>query len=194
MMAESQQAASEAEFEDDLRRFADHPWRLLVGMGVVGTLLGILVVAWPTQSTVVVAAIFGFYLLASGVEQLLFGLFAPLSGGARALTLISGALSVVLGVACFRDRMQSVELLGIWVGVGWIMSGLATLFALAMPGGSRALRMLRGVLLLFAGVLMMIYPVSSVTTLVWMVGLLVIVLGLTQLIDGLRLRRAIRGG
>lgn len=183
-----------AQLEEPLQKLVDYPWKALVGVGCVGLVVGALIMAWPDRTTQVAAVIFGIYLLVTGFGSLFLGLSAPMSGGARALTLISGALSVVLGVMCFRDELQSVVLLAIWIGAGWLIAGFSTLFSSTMPGVSTALRVLQGLVLLLAGGLLVAYPIESLTTLVWVTGVVMVALGAVDIVHGLSLRRALRRG
>ncbi|GAA1480228.1 HdeD family acid-resistance protein [Gordonia sinesedis] len=178
--------------ERQVGHIADYAWRLPLGAGLVGIVLGVLIVVWPDTSTLVAAVIFGVYLVISGVAQVLLGLFVHLPGAPRALVLVSGVLSVVLGVVCFRDQMQSVVLLAIWVGVGWIMAGFATLTSFTAIGASRVLRAVEGILMVAAGVVLIVSPIESLTALIWLTGILLIAIGVIQVADGVRLRKRIR--
>lgn len=174
--------------EEPLRRLADAPWKAIMTLGVASTVIGVLVLVWPGRSTLVAAVLFGIYLLVTGAAHLFLGLSAPMSGGTRALTLISGALSVVLGFICFRDRMQSVDLLAIWVGVGWIMSGLSRLFAMSIPGVHRGLLFLQGALLVVGGGVLIVYPIDSIITLVTLTGGLLALFGVLEIANGFQWR------
>ena len=46
----------------------------------------------------------------------------------RALGLVSGALSILLGLICFRGPAESILLLAIWIGFGWLLRGITQTF------------------------------------------------------------------
>ena len=46
-----------------------HLWKSMLGLGLVTLALGVVVLVWPGKSVLVAAALFGVYLLASGIAQ-----------------------------------------------------------------------------------------------------------------------------
>ena len=46
-----------------------HLWKSVLGLGLATVTLGVVVLVWPGKSVVVAAALFGVYLLASGIAQ-----------------------------------------------------------------------------------------------------------------------------
>ena len=46
-----------------------HLWKSMLGLGLVTVALGVVVLVWPGKSVVVAGALFGVYLLASGIAQ-----------------------------------------------------------------------------------------------------------------------------
>src|SRR5262245_53512973 len=82
--------------------FARATWRTLLVAGISSVILGILALAWTGPTLVVAGIFFGIYLLISGTFQLA-GAFAPhVPTQLRVLGVISGALSVLLGLISFR--------------------------------------------------------------------------------------------
>ncbi|MEV5480375.1 DUF308 domain-containing protein, partial [Streptomyces sioyaensis] len=52
---------------EGLSALANMGWQFLLTMGVAAIALGVLVLAWPSQTLRVVGVLFGIYLLATGV-------------------------------------------------------------------------------------------------------------------------------
>lgn len=174
---------------DLVQRLVDRSWKALVGVGIASAALGVIALVWPGRTTLVVAVLFGIYLLVSGAGQLVIALASSgAPGGVRVLTAISGALSLALGLVCFRDELQSVVLLAIWVGVGWIMAGVSSLFDLDVPGSPTWLRVLQSVLLVVGGAILVASPIESLGTLVWVTGAMLVALGIVQVVHGIQLR------
>ena len=103
-----------------------HLWKSALLSGLLAVILGILVLAWPGITIVVAAIFFGAYLLVTGFAQVLFAFSLHVSAGGRVLLFISGAAALILAVLCFRCLENSILLLAIWVGVGFIFRGVAT--------------------------------------------------------------------
>src|SRR5271166_7051871 len=103
-------------------------WTATLLSGVLTAILGVLVLVWPEKSLIVASALFGAYLLISGIAQVIFAFTLQVSAGSRFLLFISGAASVVLAVLAFRHFGQgyAILLLAIWIAVGFIFRGVAT--------------------------------------------------------------------
>src|SRR4051794_19478864 len=117
-----------------LEAMANAAWQVLATAGLAAVVVGILVMVWPHVSLTVVGILFGVYLLINGLSQLVaaFGSHVPTT--LRAIHFISGALCVLLGLICFRGAAESVLLLALWIGFGWLVQGIAlTMVAASTP-------------------------------------------------------------
>lgn len=172
-----------------------HLWKSTLVSGVLAILLGIAVVAWPGISILVAAIFFGAYLLITGIAQvvLAFSLRAPT--GSKVLLFVSGLASAVLGVLCFLSLADSILLLAIWIGIGFIFRGVATTASAisdkTLPG--RALEIFFGVISLIAGIVMMVMPFESLATLALVVGIWLILTGVFEIVMALGIRKESKG-
>ncbi|MCH9667771.1 MAG: HdeD family acid-resistance protein [Actinomycetia bacterium] len=167
----------------------------MLAWGVLTLILGVVVLIWPGKSILVAAVLFGIYLLASGIAQIVFALFLDASGGQRVLLFISGALSIVLGVIAFRHFEEGwpILLLAIWIGVGFIFQGVAEAgLAASFPGlPGRGWHIFLGVLSVIAGIVVMAWPFGSIVMLAIVAGVWLVVIGVTQIIWALRARKEV---
>ncbi|MGY0057481.1 HdeD family acid-resistance protein [Streptomyces sp. LZ34] len=166
-------------------------WRFLVAGGVVATAVGVVTLSLPGATLAVVGALFGIYLLAYGVTQLVGGFGPHLPVFSRALHVLSGTLSVLLGLMCFRGPEQSVLLLAVWIGFGWLLSGV-TLTAAAVSGPARPMRGwsgFLGVLTALAGLMVVLWPFASIAALALVAGVWLVVIGVTEVVHGIQVRR-----
>lgn len=177
---------------DTLAQAGRH-WGLFLGFGVVSVLLGIAMVVWPKATVAVIAILLGAWLLVSGVFSLVAS-FAASEGdtAARVMTGISGALSILLGVLCFRGIFQAVEILALFVGIGWLMRGLFELVAGLQAKGApgRGWTIVTGALSIVAGIVVLVWPAPSLVVLAWISGIWLVVLGIFEIIAALGLRSA----
>ncbi|WP_232375153.1 HdeD family acid-resistance protein [Mycolicibacterium mengxianglii] len=168
-----------------------HLWKSTLVSGVLVTLFGIAVVVWPGISILVAAIFFGAYLLVTGIAQvvLAFSLRAPT--GSKVLLFISGLASVILGVLCFLSLADSILLLAIWIGIGFIFRGVATTASAisdkTLPG--RGWEIFFGVVSLIAGIVLMVMPFESLATLALVVGIWLIVTGVFEIVMAFGIRR-----
>jgi uncharacterized membrane protein HdeD (DUF308 family) len=165
-------------------------WHSALAGGLIAVLLGVVVLAWPGRTLVVIGVLFGLYLVVSGIAQVVGASAAGLPGALRALGFISGALSILLGLFCFRSAFQSVLLLGIWIGIGWLFRGVAATFAVldapAAPGRGWALFF--SVMTALAGIVLITDPIGSLAALAVLSGIWLIVLGGAEIGHAIALR------
>ena len=169
-----------------------HLWKSVLLTGVLSVILGAMVLAWPTKTLVVAGIFFGAYLLVTGISQVFHAFTLHISGGGRALLFISGAASLVLAVLAFRSIGNSILLLAIWIGIGFVFRGIAT--AAAAIGDpttpARGWEIFIGIMTLIAGLIVLAYPFGSLPTLIWVTGIWLVVIGVTEIIASFGIRKA----
>src|ERR1700728_876619 len=177
-------------FEGPLHQLARNTWQLLLLIGILAVGLGVAVLAWPGKTLAVAGVLFGIYLVVSGVGYV-FAAFGTHAGAAmRVLTFIGGVISVVLGFFCFRDELESIMLLGIWIGISWLFRGF-TLLAAALsldhvPG--RGWQVFSGVIIVVGGAVLISSPLGSIALLTLVAGCWLIAIGIFDVISALQLR------
>ena len=97
----------------------------------------------------------------------------------RVLAFLAGAVSLVLGFFCFRDKLESILLLALWIGISWVFRGV-TLLATALsfdrlPG--RGWQALAGAIIIIGGGVLIISPLDSIEILTLVAGWWLIVIG-----------------
>jgi uncharacterized membrane protein HdeD (DUF308 family) len=173
-----------------LGTLANVGWQMLLTTGVAAIALGVVVLAWPGETLRVVGVIFGIYLLVSGVFQLAAAFGAHVPRNLRVLHFVTGALSILLGLICFRGTLESILLLALWIGFGWLLRGIMMTAAAASAEDlpARGWQMLLGILTLSAGVVLIVSPFGSIAVLTLVVGIMAIVLGVTEVFHAIQLR------
>ncbi|WP_354182790.1 DUF308 domain-containing protein [Arthrobacter sp. UYP6] len=149
--------------------------------GLLSIVLGALVLFWPEATLDVVAFLFGFYFLVSGAVRVVIGLLTPLSGGLRVLNIIMGVVLFIVGVAAIRNPLASLAVLGLMIGIAWIVEGIMSLTELE-SGGSRWYAIIYGIISIIAGVVVLFLPVGSLAALVIFGGIFLVVLGIVGLV------------
>lgn len=167
-------------------------------LGVLNVVLGAVVLIWPGDSIVVASVMFGAYMLMSGIAQVIGAFAVDMSLSSRVLFFISGALSVVLGYLAFRDfnNGAAVWMMAIWIGVGFISQGVAaTVLAVEVPAlPERGWYVFVGVLTVIAGVVTLVWPISSVVVLAITAGAWLVVIGVTEVVWAVSARRTVKEG
>lgn len=173
-----------------LGALARSTWQVLLTAGIAAIVLGAIVLAWPHSTLRVVGVLFGVYLLVSGILQLA-GAFGPhVPGGMRALSFLGGALCVLLGLICFRGAAESLLLLALWIGFGWLLRGIM-MIAVAVSTEdlpARGWQVFFGAITLIAGIVLIVSPFGSLTALTIVSGVWLIVLGVAEVVHAISLR------
>lgn len=165
-------------------------------LGLAAVLLGIALLFWPVRTLAVVAVLLGIYFLVSGVIRIVSAIVElGLPAGWRVLAILVGVLLSVGGVVMLRNATLSAAVLAVLVtmmiGVGWIMEGVVAL-AESWRTTRSGWAVAYGLLSLVAGILVLVFPVSSTGTLVVFAGASLTVLGVIAVVRAFAFGRASR--
>ncbi len=167
-------------------------WQATLFLGAATLILGIIVSFHPTGSLNVLAVLLGILMILSGIFHLI-RVFDP--GEPHRVWLgIAGLLFIVIGVVLIRHLHLTRSLIGLIIGITWIVQGLTALIG-GLGGGVREGRgwwIFFGVVSLIAGIVVASAPASSLNFLAVLVGIWFAVMGILEIIGGLLLRRALR--
>ncbi|MFF5495691.1 HdeD family acid-resistance protein [Streptomyces aquilus] len=183
-------AEPEPPFEGPLHALSKAAWQVVLITGIASLVLGVLVLVWPGSTLLATGILFGVYLVVSGVFQLVSAFGTHKTTGLRVLAFISGALSILLGLFCFRGPMQSILLLALWIGIGWLIRGITQTLAAAsdpsMP--ARGWQVFLGIITFVAGVVLIDSPFESVAVLTVVGGIWLVVVGVVEIVTAVRMR------
>jgi uncharacterized membrane protein HdeD (DUF308 family) len=167
-------------------------WQATLVLGVLTLILGIIVSFHPTGSLNFVAVLIGILLILSGIFHLI-RVFGP-DESHRVWLGLAGLLFIVIGVVMIRHLHLTVALIGLFVGITWVVQGVTALIG-GIAGGAREGRgwwIAFGVVSLIAGIVVTATPTSSLTVLAALLGVWFIIMGLFEIIGGFMLRRLTR--
>ena len=164
----------------------------IAGTGLLALVVGILILVWPETPVAILGVLFGLYFLISGIVHVARGLFTKgASGGSRVLNILLGVLLIVGGIVAIRNPLDSLAILGMLIGISWIVEGVAGLVE-AAPDSSRWFGMVFGAVAIVAGVVVLFSPVESVTVLVVIGGVFLVLSGIFQLVQAFMFGRGRR--
>ena len=145
-------------------------WQAFVFAGVVTVILGLIVALHPSESLNVLAVLLGMLLVISRIFALVR--VGDRSESHRVWLGIAGLLLVVIGVVLIRHLDLTVALVGLVIGLAWIVQGLAALVTAfsSGPGAARLVDLVRAHRLV-AGIVVVAVPTTSVTVLAVLVGI-----------------------
>jgi uncharacterized membrane protein HdeD (DUF308 family) len=165
-------------------------WWLLLAVGVLTLLLGLACLIWTDKTVTVLAVLFGFYLLVSGIFQVAQS-FSHTTN--RALLAISGILGIILAVYMFKaiSHDREAELLALFIGLAWLFRGITELIIGLQAKGvdGRGWLITGGLLLILGAIVVFVYPNLAVGTLVVVTGIMLIVLGISEIVGALQVKK-----
>ncbi|WP_225832946.1 HdeD family acid-resistance protein [Streptomyces sp. NK08204] len=180
----------EPPFEGPLHALSQATWKVVLGTGIASLVLGVLVLVWPSASLLAAGVLFGLYLVISGVFQLIAAFGTHKATSLRVLAFISGALSILLGLFCFRGPFQSILLLALWIGIGWLIRGITQALAAAsdprMP--ARGWHIFLGIVTVIGGVVLIDSPFASVAVLTLVGGIWLVAVGIIETVTAFSIR------
>jgi len=161
-------------------------------LGVLTLILGIIVSFHPTGSLNVLAVLLGVLMIFSGIFHLI-RIFDP-EESHRVWVGIAGLLFIVIGVVLIRHLHLTTAIVGLVIGITWIVQGLAALVG-GISGGTREGRawwIIFGVVSLIAGIVVVSAPTSSLNVLAVLLGIWFVIMGIFEIIGGFILRHELR--
>ena len=166
-------------------------WQAAIFLGVVTLILGLIVTFHPTTSLNVIAVLLGILMIVSGIFHLI-RVFDPRERN-RVWLGIAGLLFIVIGVILIRHLHLTRSIIGLVIGITWIVQGLVSLIG-GISGGvreGRAWWIIFGVVSLIAGIVVVSAPASSLDTLAVLLGIWFVIMGIFEIIGGFLIRHAL---
>ena len=167
-------------------------WQAGLFLGAVTLILGLIVALHPSGSLNVIAVLLGILMIISGLFHLI-RVFDPQELH-RVWLGIAGLLFIVIGVILIRHLHLTRAIIGLIIGITWIIQGLTALIG-GISGGVREGRgwwIAFGVISLVAGIVVTVTPASSLDVLAVLLGIWFIIMGIFEVIGGFMLRHALR--
>ncbi|WP_181437735.1 HdeD family acid-resistance protein [Curtobacterium sp. MCLR17_044] len=157
----------------------------VVVTAVVAIALGIVAIVWPRPSLVLVALLFGVYLVVAGALRV----FAAVRGhGTRPVwrwtSGIVGGLVAVAGLVTLLDPAIPLVVYAVLAGVGFVFEGTVSIVGgfLGHPGSSRVPTLVSGVLSILGGVAVLVAPGLALAVFMVFAGIALIVVGAAALL------------
>ena len=167
-------------------------WKATFLIGAASVILGLIVAFQPTASLNVIAVLLGILMIFSGVFNIVDAVEGAEQG--RVWRVIAGVLFIVGGVVLIRHLNLTLALIGLVIGLTWIVQGVLALLAgisIGRAGGWWPI--VFGIISLAAGIVVISTPVSSVTVLATLMGIWFVVMGVLEMAGALAVRHASRG-
>ena len=165
---------------------------LTIVSGAVALIFGILVIAFPKTSLLVIGVLFGLQLIITGIIRLIVGSTdKSLEGWEKGLTITFGVLVAIAGIFCLRNPALSILTLLVVLAIGWFIDGVMHIvIGVQNPKGERVWKIVIGVVYVLGAIVLLVSPVTSVIVLALLGGWILLVFGVVTVIAGIMAMRA----
>ncbi|MFF4836728.1 hypothetical protein [Streptomyces sp. NPDC001315] len=130
---------------------------------LVSAVVGCVLIVVPVRSVAGAGMVFGVHMAVQGVLQLLAVHESGASATVRRLLSAGGLAALLLGAALFHGWADTVFLLGVWTGCGWLLRGLTMAISVTSPSVSHVFVYddLLNAVIVSAGLFMTAFPFAS---------------------------------
>jgi uncharacterized membrane protein HdeD (DUF308 family) len=154
--------------------------------GVLSILAGLLILWQPQGSAAFVTVVIAIYAIVGGLVYAGLGIFSKAKGGwARLGHIVLGLIFIAAGVIALFNLQQATAWLavfvGVLVGILWIVEGIVSLSTLG-DAASKGWTIFFAIISIIAGLYLVISPLLGAVVLWWLLGILLIVLGIIQIV------------
>jgi uncharacterized membrane protein HdeD (DUF308 family) len=168
-------------------------WWLVLILGALSIAAGVLAVAYPDITLLVLGLVLGIYLVIAGSTWVALGTSEPLlSSGGRALRIVVGVLGILAGLVCLVRPGAGVLTLLIALSFWFIVVGVSDLSRAIESHEDRVISIILGVVSIAAGVIIVANPDIGLATLALIAGIGFIVRGTVEVMAAFYIRQLAR--
>ncbi len=165
------------------RRFLMPKWAAIL-FGALSIIAGVLALAWPGMTILILVSLLG-------IQLLIYGVFAVVTafetGEGRVLAVIFGVLAFLAGTSLWLRPLRNVGAVVVVLSIFWIVGGLTqTIGSIVDRGEHWGLELISGLLSLGAGIVAIVWPGITLLAIAVTGGIWMIMIGVVQIMGGLR--------
>lgn len=165
----------------------------LIWRGVFAVLFGAVALFWSGATMTVLIIWFGAFTFISGIFTSLAALNAAAHHNQWGLMLVSGLLSVVVGILALVSPAQMIIAM-VWILGAWaLFTGIfevATALTSPWTGSRKWLLTAAGILSIVFGYLLFSYPIAGAVSLVWIMGGYALAVGALFIVMGFKFKKS----
>ncbi|MCU1659017.1 MAG: hypothetical protein JWO57_3673 [Pseudonocardiales bacterium] len=164
-------------------------WPRLAAVALLDLVIGVLALAWPGATVLVLALILGAILLVSGLTSIAFGVRLRSAGFGGGWPIGLGAITAIAGIVCLFRPGSGVAAIALVAALWFLLSGATDLARAFSVPDSRLWWGFLGVLSVIAGIVLLVDLGAAILTIAIVVGVSFLLRGVTEMSIALQLRR-----
>lgn len=146
-------------------------------------LIGCILLFFPKKVMHVIIYLFAVYIIAHGIINL-FGHFKKPACELSRFSLLTGILMILIGLCMFPAATTLASILPVFIGFFLMLFGFIRI-SVSFLGGERIdpFSMVISILIVFGGMLSILFPISSLSLLLRVLGIIELFVAVTELIS-----------
>jgi uncharacterized membrane protein HdeD (DUF308 family) len=172
-------------------------WWGRMAFGIIALIFGLAFLLVPDITLVLFLYLFGFFMILSGIVLLGFSRYRV--GTHRTLNIAEGIINIIIGVVAFLapgfTALTAIYIVAIFAIISGLLqigeSLVASRGTTSFGASNRWILFISGAFSLLIGVLIVLFPGAGILALLWIIGIFLIVVGIINIISGIRARNAI---
>jgi uncharacterized membrane protein HdeD (DUF308 family) len=166
-------------------------WRLFALRGLLAVIFGILALIWPGLTLQALILLFGAYALVDGIFAVTAGIVSIGSFKRWWAVLLEGVVGILVGLLTFFwpniTGLALLYFIAAWAVVTGVFEIVAAIQLRRVITGEWRM-VLSGILSIFFGALLFVFPGAGALSLVWLIGVYAIIFGIALIVLAFRLR------
>ncbi len=174
-----------------LSSFYQRSWWSLMARGIVAVIFGILALTAPTKTLDFLVKLLGIFVLVVGLVATIGAITHRRESANWWLVLIPGLAGVIIGIISMAMPEVTTTVVIYLIAIWALVSGLGQIYSamkIRKDVEGEWMPILIGIISMVLGIILFAMPREAATTVMWLVGLFVLVLGILWLVMGFRVR------
>ena len=174
---------------DQLAGLSNAGW-LMIAAGAISVVAGVLAIAYPDITLLVLAIITGVNVIVLSALSLIDAFRSGRDSGSRALSATLGVLGLIAGLVVLRRPGETLLVLVLAIGIWLVVSGAVHLLRAFANREDRGLRLVVAASEIVLGALILCLPELSLKTVAVLAGISFLLQGALEVYAGWQLRKA----
>lgn len=165
-------------------------WGWALFFGILTFIIGILVMVWPQETLKLLTVLFALQLFVVGIFAIVKAFSAAEQH--RVWSILMGLFAIIVAILVIRNVAETVVVLTLILGIYWVIHGIIQ-FVMSVADNTypqRGFTIFMAILSVIAGIVLLAWPIESVTLLAWFMGIWLVILGVLGMVLAFMVRSA----
>jgi len=163
----------------------------MITRGIIGILFALLLLFWTKEVLEVLVFIFGFFVLLDGIVSIIGAFGAKGEHEEWWIYLLRGIIGIIVGVLIFTWPGVTALVLIYFIAIWTILMGAFELWLsskILKDTAGKGILTVVGIVSIVIGLFFVIAPYSSIITVTWLIGLFVLISGISLIVFGTQIK------